>query len=97
MHAAETEARPLGQAARIQDERLLLEQNAKDGICKPPLMTTTQGDSRWSCHGCIQTDGFITEPPLDRRRSASLRREICSRSWSPVIVVSQRGFTTKVK
>jgi len=48
-------------------------------------MTTTQGDSRRGCHGCVQTDGFITERPLDRRRSASLRRQNCSRSWSPVI------------
>jgi len=47
----------------------------------------TSDSRRAGCHGCVRTDGFVTERPLDRRRSESLRRQICSRSCS--------GFTAR--
>jgi len=50
----------------------------------------TGGGGR-GCHVCVRTDRFITERPLDRRQSASLRRQ--SVMESSRMVVSQRCFT----
>ena len=51
------------------------EDSEREGGCKPLLMSTATVDGAVTA---VSTDGFIAERPLDRPRSASLRRQICS-------------------